>query len=321
MTRELTVSISYVIREADGIDAFDNFIDSLEKFPIPKSISLYILLKESRELFRLQIQNRLQASKIKANIVVGSDGGFDLGSHLEIASRVSSDLLVLFTSTTQPCSKNWILSLTQPFKDQQVGIVGSMFSNESLKTSYLLLIRLKLKHKLSQKLNGFESDLSSYWGISKEKVSPMLLVFRLIKIPNFFFRKIEKTLLCFIAKLNPWKSVKNFPEFPNPHIRTTGMAIRRDLYVEILDKVPVSKFDAFNYESGSDSITKRAEGLGYKVGLVQKNGVFVSIQNPKARTTFRFVGGDSLISDHQSRHFHTLSKRHKLILTKITQGK
>ena len=254
MTRELTVSISYVIREADGIDAFDNFIDSLEKFPIPKSISLYILLKESRELFRLQIQNRLQASKIKANIVVGSDGGFDLGSHLEIASRVSSDLLVLFTST-------------------------------------------------------------------KEKVSPMLLVFRLIKIPNFFFRKIEKTLLCFIAKLNPWKSVKNFPEFPNPHIRTTGMAIRRDLYVEILDKVPVSKFDAFNYESGSDSITKRAEGLGYKVGLVQKNGVFVSIQNPKARTTFRFVGGDSLISDHQSRHFHTLSKRHKLILTKITQGK
>jgi hypothetical protein len=320
MTRELTVAMSYVLREADGQEVFEEFIESLERFPIHKSTCLYIILKECTEQFRLRIQEKVQESIPMAQLVVGSDGGFDLGSHLEIAKNASSDLLVLFTSSSQPTSNNWMQSLLRPFRDQRVGIVGTMYSNESLKSSYLLVLKLKLKHKLRQNLNNYERQLSDVWGISVQKIPFVFRIFDFVKVSDFLFRKIEVLALFLIARINPWKSIKNFPEFPNPHIRTTGFAIRRDLYIEILDRTPVSKFEAFSYESGRDSITNRVLGLGYKVGLVLENGNFIPIDNPEAKKTFRFPGTNSLISDHQSRRYHTLTRRQKLALTKITQG-
>jgi hypothetical protein len=71
--------------------------------------------------------------------------------------------------------------------------------------------------------------------------------------------------------LNPTWSA--FPRFPNPHLRSNAFCLRRNLFTQCVADLKIKKkLDAFLFESGPHSITKRIISAGKRVAVVGRDG-------------------------------------------------
>ncbi|ASY28268.1 hypothetical protein PHILAsVB114_06625 [Candidatus Planktophila limnetica] len=310
--------ISYAIREADGIDKLIDFLDSLVKFEVSTRTDVVIALKESSEKFHKEVQQLVHQTQIpQIKIIFVPSGGYDIGTHHFIAINSNCEVLILMTASSKPNIKNWDALLLKKFEESQVGIVGSMYSKESIKTSYFEALDLILKSKLHIELKEKDKITAEIRGIK--------LKIRKISISEKILSKnlltIARNLVIYAKRdTEPFNYVNFFPEFPNPHLRTTGIAIRRKLLIAIIDDIPTVKSDAFRYESGYQSITRRALSLGWRVLVLSADQNYFDFGDKDIKSTFRVPRVDSIVTDHESRSFHKLNLRMQKVLSKITHG-
>ena len=313
--------ISYAIREADGISNLIDFLNSLSQFKLSPNNQVVIALKESSELFYFEVKKHVQKNKGKiphVRIMHVPAGGYDIGSHFHVAMNNSCQVLIFMSASSMANVKGWDIFLTEKFKDSTIGIIGSMYSNESIKTSYLDLLDLHLKNKFHIAFSKNDRAVARIRGVHQNY--PIYF-----KSPGFFLHFLLRNSRRWIMYLNknkePFNYIMSFPDFPNPHIRTTGFAIRRDLFLAVIDRIPENKADAFRFESGYQSIVRRSFNLGWRVLTVDKKQQYFEIDDKSVPSTFRVVEGDSIVTDHVSRSFHKLSISDQKILSSMTHGK
>jgi hypothetical protein len=111
--------------------------------------------------------------------------------------------------------------------------------------------------------------------------------------------------------LNDWND--NFPIFPNIHLRSNGFMLDRELFCRLSRDLQIrDKLDAFNFESGSESLTRRVAGLGLETLLVGRNGRGYAPEFWPVSDTFRLgFQNNLLIGDNQTRNFSGLSWNEK----------
>lgn len=110
-----------------------------------------------------------------------------------------------------------------------------------------------------------------------------------------------------------------FPPFPNPHIRTTGFMMRRELFLELCPRWFPTKRHCYLFESGHYSLTRRVWALGFKVRLACKNGTHQFEWNTK--TAFR--SGDQsnlLIADNQTCRYQRGTTKERTSLAEKAWG-
>lgn len=99
---------------------------------------------------------------------------------------------------------------------------------------------------------------------------------------------------------------KAFPsKFPNPHIRTNAFIVDRNFFLRAVEKRKFrTKSDAFDFESGPNSMTAVAISEGHAPVIAGANGESFSCQLWPRSGTFR-VGRQSnlLVSDNQTDYF------------------
>jgi hypothetical protein len=314
-------TVSYAIREADGIEKLIEFLESLSHFKISTNTDVVIAVKESSETFFMEAKIIVRnAQKIipSAKLIFIPPGGFDLGTHYQVALRSKSEVLILMTASSRANALGWDSILLKKFSDPTVGIVGSMYSKESIKSSYLEMLDIMLKikfhirldktEKLMAEIRGQNYNNSKYSIFHNSTVRPFLGILR-------------KWVLYANRGKEPFSFIGDFPDFPNPHLRTTGFAIRRELLLSVIDEIPQTKSDAFKYESGFQSITRRSLSLGWKVLVVDQQKKFREIDSEKISSTFRVRKVDSIVTDHESRNFYELSARKRHAWSIVTHGK
>ncbi len=312
---KLKVVISYVIREDDGLDLFNEFMESLRNYPPSKISKLVITVKSVDPEFTVTIKKIAKKKIVNLRILVEPrpDIGFDLGSHY-IVGRENPDTIVIFMSaSSQVCHSDWFNLLTVPFTSDEVGVVGTMISFESIKDSYLELVQARIKSILKLQM-------------SRHDVSTALV--RNISVPNKqinlgkFGNRITALLLKAVCKLmknrDPLDYALKFPPFPNPHLRTTGYAVRADLLNIVFDSFPQKKHDAFLLESGYSSISRRIALLGYEVLHCDAAGFYEHYDKVLNPSTFRTMNSKSIVSDRESRSFQDLSNEVQSALSQIT---
>jgi hypothetical protein len=127
-----------------------------------------------------------------------------------------------------------------------------------------------------------------------------------------------------LSKLHGIVSNKdNFDLFPNPHIRTTGMIIKRDIFNIVTKnrKIFRSKMDAYDFESGKNNLTKEILGLGFEVLVINSEFKLFEINDWKNSRTFRQFNQEKLlIKDKVSISFEKMSDNLKFIKTIQTWG-
>lgn len=113
-----------------------------------------------------------------------------------------------------------------------------------------------------------------------------------------------------------------FPPFPNPHLRTTGCLMRRDVYLEATSGLRLrSKEDAYRFESGWEGLTRRLKEAGLSSLVVGRNGRGYSEELWPVSDTFRQGRQRNvLIGDRNTRMYAACAWHEKRFLASRAWG-
>ena len=215
-----------------------------------------------------------------------------------------------------------------------------------------------LPHRLVVLLNGFDGaspDLRAFDGIAHETVrvpEPTL------DLPAYAYaaRVLDASHLCFVNShsevladgwlaalhgaleepgvglagatgsyetphsINPLRR-RRWPRFPNPHIRTNGFIVARDLFRDLRWPDVKTKVRAWELESGHAGMTAQIRARGLKAVVVDRDG---GVHEPEAwpfSATFR-AGEQAklLIADNRTRDWQNADAATRAKLSKLAWG-
>jgi hypothetical protein len=114
---------------------------------------------------------------------------------------------------------------------------------------------------------------------------------------------------------------RDYPRFPNPHIRTSAFMLERALMLDLdLDGLP-DKRSAYLLESGRRSITRRVQEQGLRAVVVGRDGRAHDVEDWPASRTFRSGAQENLlVADNQTRTYQAAAPRGRRRLVRNTWG-
>lgn len=114
----------------------------------------------------------------------------------------------------------------------------------------------------------------------------------------------------------------SFPAFPNAHLRSNAFMIDRELFRTITDGVAFeSKSDAYLFESGPRSMTRKVLERGLEVLVVGRNGRGYAPRWWPSSGTFRQgAQGNLLVADNQTRAYDAMTWEEKLEFSQRAWG-
>jgi len=94
------------------------------------------------------------------------------------------------------------------------------------------------------------------------------------------------------------------PPFPNPHVRTTGFMLERDLMLTLDWPATMHKRSALKLESGTPNITRQVLARGLRVLVVGRDGRGYERERWPESRTFRSGSQENLlIADNRTREY------------------
>ncbi len=91
-----------------------------------------------------------------------------------------------------------------------------------------------------------------------------------------------------------------YPEFPNPHLRTNAFIIRRETALAVWPKQVRTKQAAHLFESGRHSLTRRIQRLGLDAVVAERNGAGLEVAGWPG-SAFRNNHARLLVGDNKTR--------------------
>jgi len=118
----------------------------------------------------------------------------------------------------------------------------------------------------------------------------------------------------------PWRR-RRWPRFPNPHIRTNGFVVARDLFVELRWPDVRTKIEAWELESGRAGMTAQVRERGLQTVVVDRDGGVHEPPAWPASATFR-AGEQAklLIADNRTRDWQEADAATRAMLARLAWG-
>jgi hypothetical protein len=114
---------------------------------------------------------------------------------------------------------------------------------------------------------------------------------------------------------------REFPPFPNPHVRTNGFMLDRELMLDLDWPLQRSKLEALALESGKRSISRQVWERGLDVRVVGRDGVAYPPERWRESATFRSDGQRNLlISDNRTLQYEQADAAFKDTLERMAWG-
>ncbi len=114
---------------------------------------------------------------------------------------------------------------------------------------------------------------------------------------------------------------RDYPPFPNPHMRTTAFMLDRILLLEAGFEQAVDKRDTYLLESGPHSFTRQVLQRGLRPVVVGRDGRAYDIEEWPASATYRAGGQRNLlVADRRTRDWERASPRLRRRLSRDAWG-
>jgi hypothetical protein len=209
------------------------------------------------------------------------DSGFDLGTYRKHILKSEADVFILMSATSRPKIHDWVDLLISPIADGNSSVTGAMVSLESLRSTFLVDLCIGIVKRMSKVFSSIKKE--SIHLVSVKNLNTFGAFFIL---PFFLFHPIYTYKRFFL-----------FPKFPNPHLRTTGMAITRELFLQVVTKQPKKKIDVLLLESGRKGFCNIFSRDILKPLVVMSDGHY-DLGSNKATLTFRSENeGSAIVTD------------------------
>src|SRR4051794_36449264 len=215
-----------------------------------------------------------------------------------------------------------------------------------------------LAHRLVLLLNGFGDALAELPALDGVAPEPARVPEPALALPAYAHaaRRLDASHLCFVnshselladgwlAKLhaalaapgvglagatgsyetphsiNPLRR-RRWPRFPNPHIRTNGFIVERDLFRALHWPDVRTKVRAWELESGRAGMTAQIRARGMQAVVVDRDGTAHAPERWPDSATFR-AGGQAklLVADNRTRQWDDAGEAERARLSRLAWG-
>ena len=142
-------------------------------------------------------------------------------------------------------------------------------------------------------------------------------------------KNIKDKILTFFKRINVFRNfyrfffTKNMKGFPNYSIRTSAFLINKKIFLDYfsVNRLPVTKLEAYNIENGDNSISNFILKNGYTFCVVDKFGNVFDKNNFDKSETYRSNLKNYIIKDRQHEIYENSNFLSKKYLRKICWGK
>lgn len=107
-----------------------------------------------------------------------------------------------------------------------------------------------------------------------------------------------------MVRPGPLKRLRpGFEPFPNPHLRTNGFALRRELILELDWRTGMTREECVELEGSKHSLTRQVRARGLQALVVGRDGSYPPDRWREARTFRRGEQENLLVGDNRTRHY------------------
>ncbi len=118
------------------------------------------------------------------------------------------------------------------------------------------------------------------------------------------------------------RSRRDYPRFPNPHVRTSAFMIERARIIDAGLARAGDKRATYLLESGHESITRRVQRDGLRAVVVGRDAIAYDVEGWPESHTFRSGEQENLlVADNQTADYATASPRRRRQLSRDTWGR
>jgi len=334
--RKPPVGVIYLAWHALGCDVFRQFVESYKRFPAGCEHDLIVIFAgfQTRE----ELNNAIAVFRDVPHIRVEfAEVRLDIGYYLETARRVSHEFLCFLNTYAKLATPNWLAHLYKHASRQDVGIVGTTGSYESLFDS-MGLYQKAIWVSTEASGNRITERTDHYLGFILSYNCPNAVVEPAIVPPRSAFARWKARVVQYIRESEQdagfrdhWRKLTahgitfadflRFPAFPNPHIRSSGFMVRRMHLLTFESSQIKTKYDACAFESGVDSLTARVRREGLAALVVTNDGEGYDVPDWWRSGTFRQGNEEKLLlTDNRSREFLHMSPGERITHLRITWG-
>src|SRR3954453_4696434 len=244
------LGVVHLVRQKNGLVPFGQFLASYRVNGGGVPHELVLLYKGFRNVRQLVPYEAL-ASDIPHRILRITDAGLDVWAYSQAASLLDCGYLCLLNSYSRPLDPDWLRKMWQHAQSSDVGAVGATGSYQSFHSRHMQVMA-------PARGAGLPATLRQAWRLLNEKGEPGLRR-----------RRLSSAVLRVLGIHNP---VRDFPAHPNPHLRTNGFLLSRELLLRLEGSRVFSKRAAFLFESGMNSMTNQILQRGLQVFIVGRDG-------------------------------------------------
>jgi hypothetical protein len=282
MTAE--TAVLHLVRKANGQDPVIRFLDSYRAHRAGAEHELVLLLKGFDSEADGAVFMALAADVADRSITV-PDTGYDLGSYLTAARRLTHRSLCMLNSFSLILADDWLQVLSAAHGAAGVGLAGATGSWASSLTQL-----------------RYEFGLGGTYAAAQADRSRAMLRMRELTDATQSTAAVERPAL---RKLRTARSmarrVVDFPPFPNYHLRTNAFLVDRGVLLGVRGGTMHDKLDAWALEGGRHSITRQVGRSGLRAVVVGRDGRAYEREDwPQSHTLWQGEQENLLIADNQT---------------------
>jgi hypothetical protein len=242
------LAVVHLVRRQNGIAPLKRFLDSYSLYPSGVPHDLVILFKGFREI---EPEYAALLSGAPCRHMLVSDRGFDINAYFEAIESLDYQYFCFLNSFSRILAEGWLSKLFYWVCAPEVGLVGATGSCQSIAGGYTTqqraLAALAPGRQVWVRLKGALRD----------------------KRPKARSQRAWRLVL---RLFGVWRPARDFPPFPNHHLRTNAFMASRETLRRIKLKPLRTKISAYRFESGKESLTSQVRNLGLRVLVVGRDG-------------------------------------------------
>jgi hypothetical protein len=279
--------VIYLYRFVEGEAPVRRFLASYRRHPAGLSHDLHVILKGFPDPAAVAAARALFAP-LPINTIELGDTGYDIGAYFAAAREVTNPQLLFLNTFSEILADNWLDYFDSALAMPGIGVAGATGSLQSLSSGFEAVCLGALRRAAGRfKKADTSAELGADFGSDGK---------RSINAVNISRGVVR-------AAVYPIH-VYQYGRYPNPHIRTNGFMIRRDLFLSLRCGRLRNKADAYRFESGRASMTRQIMARGLSPVVIDRDGNSYAIPQWRSSSTFWINGQVNLmIADNQTRDY------------------
>ena len=273
------LALVHLVRRQNGTAPFKRFLASYRAHPAGVAHKLVILFKGFGRECRTREHDALLEDLPHGRLFV-PDRGFDLNAYFTAVERLNNGYFCFLNSFSRILDDGWLAKLYRCATSEGVGLAGATGSSQSIAGGYTADRR---KFNVLPPVSQFRTRLSKVL----RNLRPGALT--------------QRATIVTLRLAGRWQPKRDFPPFPNYHLRTNAFVGARDTLARIQLAPTRTKLAAYRFESGNESLTNQVLKLGLRVLVVGRDGQTYGPEQWHLSNTFWQSGQENLlVADNQT---------------------